>query len=107
MELHVTSMTGQRINFVTLTCVEIADSDLHLALPERVIAGLNKSLAGDTISGRSWIFMKFYLKIVLCSRQKNPTSKNHIGGVSDRQKCDFGGVLGIEPEGPKKRKPDR
>ena len=64
MELPIASMTGQRINFVTLTCVEIADSDLHLALPERVIAGLNKSLAGDTISGRSCIFVRFYLKSV-------------------------------------------
>ena len=64
MELPIASMTGQRINFVTQICVEIADSDLHLALPERVIAGLNKSLAGDTISGRSWIFAKFYLKCV-------------------------------------------
>ena len=64
MELHVTSMTGQRINFVTLTCVEIADSDLHLALPERVIAGLNKTLADDIISGRAWFFEYFNSKTV-------------------------------------------
>ena len=64
MELPIASMTGQRINFVTLTCVEIADSDLHLALPERVIAGLNKSLANDIISGRSSVFVDFYLKSV-------------------------------------------
>ena len=48
--------------------LEIAETDLHLALPERVIAGLNKSLASDIISGWSWIFMKFYSKIVLCLR---------------------------------------